>query len=308
MECVTKPIKEGKFNMKYFIIIIAVVIIISAGVVGYFFIKHLPISQMHLVQDEKKSEQASTDELKTFNSRLDKLQSELVEIKLIIAKQSLFIQKIKEDTISDSSKVISLEKKFQDAIENVRTFLSENKESPNPSHQPLQTQIEQTEQIDQPEDLSDSLESSLSSTYSSELFKDPNFTKEFKAKVAEVVKNIQQKQLESQMKLLNKQVQQMINKKTDYFAKKEYLNDYQKQELNNILSDRSNKVLDLFSKLRNQKILPEQFVSKRNAYRNESNEKIKQILLPQQYGQYQKIEPSLNQEMMDLLRQNNVPP
>lgn len=288
--------------MKYFIIT-AIVAVTCVVLLGYIFFK--PAMRVQSSDNKKGIEQPSSDELKSINSRLDKLDKEVAEIIDAFNKQSLFVQKLKEDSLSDSARVINLERKFNEAIANVQTFLANNKELSDVSGQPPVAELEQVEQIDEGAEQPDS---SLSPTYKSEIFKDPEFDKEFRDKVSEVVKNIQKKEWQDQLKRIQKQLQQTMAKNADDFAKKQFLNDYQKQELNKALFERSNKVLDLFSKLHDNKISSAVFVSKRNAYRNESNDKIKQILLPEQYKQYSKTEPSLSKTMMDILRPEVIPP
>jgi hypothetical protein len=214
------------------------------------------------------------------------IQNELVELKDILAKQLLFTQKLKEDNLSDSAKIINLEKKVQDMTAIVQASLLDNYLAGNPDTKSAGK--------DQPVHLLDPL---LNQIMSGELFKDPQFAKVFQEQVAEVVKNIQQKQREEQIEKFNEQLRQRLGKRIEDLAKSLNLNDYQQQEFSKILSERGNKTIELFSKFRVQELSAEEFRDKRETLRNEANEKVKQILLPQQYDQYKKVEPSFNRRL-----------
>ena len=295
--------------MKYYIGIIAAALLSSVLTlfIGYFLLKPVTGVMATAAVGAKPASLPASGEPQDFDSRIKKLQGQLDEAIDSLNKYSLFVQKLKEDGVSDSARVIALEKKFNDAIANVQAFLAENKEQVNVANQSLQAQLEQIDQVGPADGISDTAESLISPTYSSGIFKDPAFAREFQKKVSETLNSIQQKQWQEQVKRINSQLQQMVNKNVDNFAKKQNLNDYQKTELNKILSDRNNQILDLYSKLHNNKVSPAAFIAGRNTAKNESNDKIRQILLPEQYGQYQKFEPSLSKTTMDILKQE-IPP
>jgi ribosomal protein S20 len=295
--------------MKYYIGIIAAALISSAFTLslGYFLLKPNPGIMTTVAAGEKPAHQSLTGESQDFDARINKLQRQLDEAIDSFNQYSLFALKSNEDGISDSARVMALEKKFNDAIANVQFFLAENKEQANTANQSLQEQLEQIDQIWQTEGISDTAESPLSPTYSSGLFKDPAFVREFQKKVSDALNSIQQKQWQAQVKQINKQLQQMVNKNVESFAKKQNLTDYQKSELNKILTERNSQIVDLYSKLHNNKISPAAFIAGRKTAKNGSNDRVRQILLPEQYGQYQKFEPSLNKPTMDILKQE-IPP
>lgn len=131
-----------------------------------------------------------------------------------------------------------------------------------------------------------------------ELFKDPDFSKELQDRVEKVVKDAQRKQMagiQKQIGEATKQFQEMGKQMLDDFvgelSKELNLDAYQQQELSKILGDRANKTLTLlFMQFSPQKVSPEEFKSRQEVIKNESNEKVKQILLPEQYEKYQKVE------------------
>jgi len=262
--------------MKYFIIIIVCVVIIGMGVAGYFFMIKKPLSLLPSPQNDKMLSQTASEEITSLKSQIAKLQRELNESKDILSKQSLFMQKLKEDILSDNARIINLEKKGPIiAVNPSPQTKSEEKEQPVRSSNPL-----------------------LNQTLPSELFKDPQFTKVFQEQVAEALKDIQQKQREEQIERFNEQLRQGLSRRIDELSKSLNLNDYQKQEFSKILTERVDKTMELSSKLRTQELSPEEYRTQRESLRNEANEKVKQILLPQQYEQYQKAEPSVNRRLL----------
>ncbi|MFH1230711.1 MAG: hypothetical protein V1709_04355 [Planctomycetota bacterium] len=260
--------------MKYFIIIVACLAIVTMVVTGYFIIQEKPSSQ-----NGKMLPQTASNEITSLKSQIDKLQRELNESKDILSNQSLFMQRLKEDILSDSVRIINLEKRGSIG-------------AVNPS---LQTKSEGKEQPANP---------LLNQTISSELFKDPQFARIFQEQVAEALKNIQQQQREEQAAKSNEQLRQRLSQRTEELAKSLNLNESQKQEFSNILTERGNKTIELLSQLQAQQLSSEEYRTKGEVLRNESNEKVKQILSSQQYEQYQKSEPSLfNRSMSPSRRQ-----
>ena len=130
------------------------------------------------------------------------------------------------------------------------------------------------------------------------VFQNPEFAKLFVGKVEEAIKIIEEKQRAEQVKRNAEQLQKRITQRIDEFAKAQNLNDYQKQELTKIISDRAAKSLELFAQMRQnsdsgQQLSPEQMRAQMDTIRTESNEKVKQVLLPNQYEEYQKVENSI---------------
>lgn len=263
--------------MKYLVVVIAVIALSSAGLLGY-----ICLNPGFLIHTGSSGNQITSDELKNLDFRLNKLSNELTNLKDIINQQSLFIQKLKEDNLSTS-----LEKRIQ----------SSGKQGSSDISIPLTTSDQQAD--------SSGLQHQ---TFSTELFNNPEFAKIFHDKVGEVIKDIQQKEREEQMKRFSEQIQQMLTKRIDDFAKAQNLNDYQKQELNRIVSERSTKTMELFSKMRNQEITFDKLRTDGESLRKESNEQVKQILLPQQYEEYSKIEEAFNRGGMMQPGQGNPPP
>jgi hypothetical protein len=270
--------------MKYFVILIAVISLGSAVLLGYICFNNGFFTNTNLSKN-----QITSDELKDFNRHLSDLSNELVNLKEILNRQSLFIQKLKEDNIADSARIASLEKKMQ---------LSENKLDFLNASNPVTTTVK-------------SASSELLNHGSfTELFNNDEFAKIFHDKVGEIIKDIQQKEREAQMKVFSDQIQQMLTKRIDDFAKSQNLNDYQHQELNKIILERSTKTMELFSKIRSQEITSDEFRTQSESLRNESNEKVKQILLTQQYEEYQKIEEAMVRGNINITipTQRNPPP
>jgi predicted HicB family RNase H-like nuclease len=258
--------------MKYLVIIIAVITLISAGSVAYLYLN--PGYLGHSISDEK----LTSGEAKDFSSHLNKLRDELVNLKDTLARQSLLIQKLKDDNILDKARIVNLERKLQ-------PLPSENKGGSSISN----TQTSSEAKIN-PFELP-------YQSFSPELFKDPQFAKLFHDQVNEVIKEIQKEERDEQTKQFTTQLQQRVTKRIEEFAKAQNLNDFQQQELNKIVADRINKSMELFTKMRSQEMEQQEFRTQTNTLRSESNEKVKQILLPQQYEEYQKIERQFNQGM-----------
>ena len=119
----------------------------------------------------------------------------------------------------------------------------------------------------------------------------------FSDQVSQVIKDKEKQDRDVQMKRVSDWAQQTINKGLEDFASAQNLNDYQKQELNKIVSDRAAKTMELFAQMRSQELKPEEFRAKSEAIRNENNEKVKQVLLPEQYDEYVKMENQFTRGM-----------
>jgi hypothetical protein len=251
--------------MKYLVIVIAVVTLISAGSVAYLYLN--PGYLVH--SNEKTGGQLTSDQAKDLSSRLNKLQNDLTNLKDIFTRESLFIQQLKDDNILDKARIVNLEEKLQ-------SLLSENKDDSSVSN---------------PDTKTNPLESSLQS-FPPELFNNPEFARLFHDQVNQVVKDIQKEERETLMNRFNEQEQQRTARRIDEFAKAQNLNDYQKQELNKIINERINKTM-VESSIMSSALNSEEHRTKMDTIKNESNEKVKQILLPQQYDEYKKIENRL---------------
>lgn len=256
--------------MKYLVIIIAVLTLVSAGAVGYLYLN--PGYLVYSTPNEKIRSQLTSDQAKDLNSRLNKLQSELANLKDTVARQSLIIQELQVE-----SKLVSAGKILQ-------PLSSENKSGSNISN----PQTSPDAKID-PAQLS-------YQSFSPELFNNPEFAKLFHDQVNQVIQDIRKEEQEARVQQINTQMQQRITRRIEEFAKAQNLNDYQKQELNKIVTDRFNKSMELLSQMRSSEnsANPEEARTKMDTLKNESNAKVQQILLPQQYEEYKKIENQLS--------------
>ena len=262
--------------MKYFTIIIAVITLASTSLVGYLYLN--PGFLLQSMPKEKAGSQITSNETKDLSSRLNKLQNELANLKNTVDSQFLLIQKLSSQGKVDSNSLASLEKKIQPPSENQeQSNVSNNQPAP---------------------ELQPNISSSSIQILMAESFKDPEFSKLFQDKVEEAVKDVQKKQREEQAKRFAEQVQTAVLKRMADFAKAQNLNDYQQQEVTKIVSDRATKTMELFTKMRSEEISREEFISQNKAIRTESNDKVKQVLLPEQYTEYQKMENTFNRGLM----------
>ena len=265
--------------MKYFTIIIGLLLTAAVGVLGYF-----------VISDRTKPVPSAPQPLSDtpgLQSEISKLQDETAELKDNLAKQYGFIQKMKEDSLADSARIVKLEKEFRDTMAIIQALLLDKN--------PAGLDGSSKDKTERPVHLLDPL---LNQILSGEIFKDPQFAKVFQEQVAEAVKTLQENERKEAMEKFKEQLQQRLTKRIEDFAKTLNLNDYQQQEFTRILSDNGNKTIDLFTQFREQRISAEEFRTKRETVRTESNEKVKQVLLPEQYEQYQKAELSLFRGIM----------
>ncbi|MFH0889010.1 MAG: hypothetical protein V1871_07385 [Planctomycetota bacterium] len=226
--------------MKYFVIIIALLLIASTSVLGYFVMQQS--KQITTINPQ------SSNDLTALKSQVAKLQTDLTELKNTIANQSLRIQTLKVEPSNSSENL-------------------------------PQARVE--------------------------LFNDPDFVKELQDRVEKLIKNAQrkqgmeiQKQVTEVVKGFNAMGQQMLDDFVTEFSKTTNLDAYQKQEFSKILSDRASKTMALlFMQFGPQRLPAEEFKSRQEVIRNESNEKVKQIFLPEQYEQYQKVESQFSDPM-----------
>jgi len=230
-----------------------------------------------------------------LESEIAKLKNETAELKDSLAKQYAFIKKMKEDNLANSARIITLEKELQNTAAIIQAFLLDKNISSDSS-------MAKSDPFNKPMHLLDPL---LNQIMSGEIFKDPQFAKVFQEQIIEAIKTIQENEQKEGMSRFKEQLQQRLTKRIDDFAKTLTLNDYQQQEFTRILSDGGNKTIDLFSQFREQKLSAEEFRIKRETLRAESNDKVKQVLLPDQYEQYQKAESSLFRGIMPGLGRNS---
>jgi uncharacterized membrane-anchored protein YhcB (DUF1043 family) len=262
--------------MKYFTIIIGLLLAVAVGVLGYF-----------VISDRTKPVQSIPQPLSDtpgLQAEISKLQNETAELKDNITKQYAFIQKVKEDSLTDNARIAKLEKEFRDTMSIIQALLLDK----NPDGA-------SRDKAERPVHLLDPL---LNQIMSGEIFKDPQFAKVFQEQVAEAVKTIQENERKEELGKFKEQLQQRLGKRIDDFAKTLSLNGYQQQEFTRILSENGAKTIDLFTQFREQQISAEEFRVKRETVRTESNDKVKQVLLPEQYEHYQKAELSLFRGIM----------
>lgn len=265
--------------MKYLTIIVGLLLVAAVSVLGYF-----------VISDRAKPAPSAPQQLSEtpgLKLEISKLQNETAELKDNLAKQYAFIQKMKEDSLADSARIIKLEKEFRDTMAIIQALLLDKNLAG--------VDNSSKDKTERPVHLLDPL---LNQILSGEIFKDPQFAKVFQEQVAEAVKTIQENERKEEMGKFKEQLQQRLVKRIEEFSKTLNLNDYQQQEFTKILSDSGNKTIDLFTQFREQKISSEEFRTKRETVRTESNEKVKQVLLPEQFEQYQKSESTLFRGIM----------
>ena len=262
--------------MKYFTIIIGLLLVAATGVLGYFAISERT--------DSGQPVYLSSLDAPALKSEIGKLQDENTGLKDSLTRQDAVIQKMKEDNLAESARIIKLEKEFRDTMSIIQALLLDK--SPDGASK---------DKAERPVHLLDPL---LNQIMSGEIFKDPQFAKVFQEQIIEAVKTIQENERKEDLGKFKEQLQQRLGKRIDDFAKTLSLNGYQQQEFTRILSENGNKTIDLFSQFREQQISAEEFRTKRETLRTESNEKVKQVLLPEQYEQYQKAEASLFRGIM----------
>ncbi|MEW6026049.1 MAG: hypothetical protein AB1599_01965 [Planctomycetota bacterium] len=265
--------------MKYFTIITVMLLSAAIGVLGYLVIsdRAKPVPESHQPPPD-------TAGLKT---EVAKLSDETNELKDNLARQFSFIQKMKEDGLADSARIAKLEKEFRDTMAIIQALLLDKNITGADSAS--------RDKTERPVHLLDPL---LNQIMSGEIFKDPQFARVFQEQVAEAVKTIQENERKEEMERFKEQLQQRLVKRIEELSKTLNLNEYQQQEFNKILSDSGGKTIDLFTQFREQKISADEFRTKRETLRTESNEKVKQVLLPEQFEQYQKAEMSIFRGIM----------
>ncbi|MDI6733129.1 MAG: hypothetical protein QME51_08525 [Planctomycetota bacterium] len=254
--------------MKYVLIVIMSLLVASMVVSAYSIGERLSKAS-EIINKSQGVQQNTADP--TLKSDVTKLQNELAELKDVLFKQTDFVLRLKEDNLAQSVRIAKLEKQLQDTIAIIQAVLLDKGIKP--------------EQGDKPLHLLDPL---LNQILSGEIFKDQQFAKVFQEKIEEVVKNIQEKQRKEQMERFTKQLLDRMTSRIADFGKTLNLNDYQQQEFSRILSESGTKAIELFSQFREQNISGEEFNNKRQTLMTEANEKVKAILLPNQYEEYEK--------------------
>lgn len=260
--------------MKYLLIIVAVIALASAGLTGYLYINpdYLAVSQP--ISREVCPITPGTDELK---ANIKQLQDELFKVQNLASQQALDIAQLK----SNSARIDD----FYAKLKELQLSLS-GVGKPGPDGKTVSPEIQA------------GIAEALAGTFTPEFFQNPEYAKLFVAKVEEAMKIIDEKERAEQVKRRTEQLQKRIAQRIDEFAKAQNLNDFQKTELTRIVDERLKKTQDLFSQMRpvdgvEQQFNPEDMRAKMDALRTESNEKVKQVLLPAQYEEYQKVESSL---------------
>lgn len=255
--------------MKYFIVVMIAVVILG-GFIGFLYFNQGLLVLPSSASNENSGNPALSGDSKIFGMQLNKLQSDLSELKGVLTQQSLAIKKLREDSLTESSRIAGLEKKLQG--QNGSLNASNSGELP-----------------DQPTDPSE-----LSyQGFSAELFKNPEFAKVFADQVTQVIKDKEKKDRDAQMQRIADAITQTIKTRIDEFAKAQNLNDFQQQELTRLVAERSSKTMALFAQMQDQGTSRDTIRTQMDAIRNESDEKIKQVLQPQQFEEYQKIENQL---------------
>lgn len=253
--------------MKYIVSVLVVVVIVNSAVAGYLLLK----PGTNPISNNTAKSQVASDEIVNLNFSLSKLQNVLSEMKDILAHQSVFIQKLKEDNIADSARITQLENKIQ-------TLSSDSK---------LSADLPDLQKSAGPQTTIPELSYQK---FSPELFKDPEFSKVFQAQVSQVIKDIEEQRRDTRDAQMEERRQQAITERISAFAKAQNLTGFQQEELTKIVSERANKERELFTQMNSQETTPEELTTKRAVIVNESNEKVKQVLTPQQYEEYQKTE------------------
>jgi hypothetical protein len=252
--------------MKYLVIVVGGIALAAAGLSGYLYFSPDYLSGSQPQSCSVPVAPSGNDEL---NARIKQLQDELFTVQNTVHQQSLEIAQLK----SGNSRISDL----SDRLKAFQMSAGSVKSGP---------------------DSESAVSSSVSVVLDSELFRDPEFAKLFVSKVEDALKVISEKERAEQAKRLAEQAQRRITQRIDEFAKAQNLTDFQKQELNKIVADRAAKSLELFSQMRptdgaEPQVAPDQMRTQMDALRTESNEKVKQVLSPIQYEEYQKIENSL---------------
>ncbi|HLD36547.1 MAG TPA: hypothetical protein VJC37_07475 [Planctomycetota bacterium] len=262
--------------MKYLLILVACIALASIGFTGYLYLN--PECLLGSLPKNQPSNQVSASGgNEEFNARIKQLQDELFNIRNIANQQALDIAKL----TANNSRIDDIYRKLKE----IQAGLP-NAGKSGVANDPAA-----------PEFQAGSAEA-FSGNFSPELFQNPEFAKLFVGKVEEAIKIIEEKQRAEQVKRNAEQLQKRITQRIDEFAKAQNLNDYQKQELTKIISDRAAKSLELSAQMRQnsdsgQQLSPEQMRAQMDTIRTESNEKVKQVLLPNQYEEYQKVENSI---------------
>jgi hypothetical protein len=276
--------------MKYVISIVIACLAIGTVISGYFILsKNTGTGAQTSVQPTAEG------------TRITKMQGELVELKETLDRQSVSLQKLTEDNAANRAKITGLEQQLRNATAIIQALLLEKKggeETAGSSESGPQSSNKTTA-------LSATL---LNQIASGEVFKDPQVAKAFQERVAEALKNIQQEEREAQRERFTQQMQQRLNRRIEDFATKQNLNDYQKQELVKALAEGNKQTMDLFTQVRDQKITLEQFTTQQDTIRKGVNASVQQVLSPQQYEEYKKVEPSILRGPMFGRGNRNQPP
>jgi len=271
------PVTTRRNYMKYLLIIVACIALTSAGLTGYLYLNPGFLVDSPRNNPTAISPGALSGEMQELNARIKQLQGELSNLKIAINQQA-----------NDMAQLTANNSRIDDFYKKLKEIQASLPGAGKAGVSDIQTAPE----------LQASASGPVTGSFSPELFQNPEFAKLFVGQVEEAIKQIEEKQRAEQAKRIAEQIQKRIAQRIEEFAKAQSINDYQKQELSKILVDRITKSQELFTQMRlgsdpDQSPSPEQMRVQMETLRTESNEKVKQILLPNQYEEYQKIENSL---------------
>jgi hypothetical protein len=267
--------------MKYLMIIVAGIAFASAGLTGYLYLNSGRLIDAPRQTPTTISPGAPSGEMQELNSLIKQLQDELLNLRIAVNQQANDMAQL----TANNSRIDDFYKKLKE-LQAMLTGAGKSGVSANPATPELQV----------------SASGVFTGSFSPELFQNPEFAKLFVVQVEAAIKQIEEKQRAEQAKRIAEQIQKRMAQRIEEFAKAQNLNDYQKQELSKILADRVAKSQELFTQMRSPNAVtsdsdqppsPEQMRTQMDTLRAESNEKVKQILLPNQYEEYQKIENRL---------------
>lgn len=264
--------------MKYLMIITAVIALASAGFTGYLYLNQAGLAGApgH-TPTAIASPNAPAGEMAELTARVKQLQDELLALKKSVNQQA-----------NDMAQLTANNSRIDDFYKKLKELQAMLTGPGKPGATGSQTGPE----------FQAGAPGEFTGSFSPELFQNPEFAKLFVAQVESAIKQIEEKERAEQAKRITEQIQKRLAQRIEEFAKAQNLNDYQKQELSKILTDRVAKSQELFAQMRpgldsDQPSSPDQMRAQMETLRTESNEKVKQILLPNQYEEYQKIENRL---------------
>ena len=211
---------------------------------------------------------ATAEKLTGVADRLDRLERGFSEVKNMLIQQASDIRRLESDAAVASARTAMLKKKLDDNT---------------PAGGLDQTDVSKAEP--------------QYGAFSAEIFNNPEFAKSFHDQVEQVMNDVEKKQEDEQSKLTTNRIMAQVSRWLTEFAKAQNLSEYQSQELTKLFNERANQTMELFSQLRNQQVKWDDVRVKTETIRNDSNEKIRQVLLPEQFSEYQKAEAQFTRGM-----------